>query len=277
MQRMGDKPCFIGEGPVWCKQDAHVYFVNPQEREIGRLCLGDGTVEWLPVAQAASSIAFTADGRMLVATQNGVFYRESDGALSPVSEQASAIRYANDGKIGPDGAFYVGTQSSKRIGASDAVDGKLYRIAPNGSVSVLLDGLILSNGLDWSPDGARFYHTDSDTKLLREYTFSKGAITFTGREVEIDGIDGLTVDADGRIYVACWGFHRIAVMDPVTFTEITQIDTPCTIPTSCCFAGDALQSLVVVSADYDGVADGVQGYVYRHPMAARGKLPYIFG
>ena len=277
MQRMGDKPCFIGEGPVWNACENRLYFVDPIESEIVRVDWDTTEVERLPVASAASSFAFTTDDRLLVATKQGVCYRETDGSLSVLSEQASAIRYANDGKAGPDGAFYVGTQSEKRMGVSGKINGKLYRVSPNGDVTVLLDGLILSNGMDWSPDGTRFYHTDSDTSLLREYTFQNGAITFTGREVSITGIDGLTVAADGRIYVACWGKGQIAVVDPVTFTVTDTVFTPCDIPASCCFAGKDLHDLAVVSADYHNLNDEVQGYLYRKPMPCCGKQPYIFG
>ena len=78
------------------------------------------------------------------------------------------ILYANDMKVGPDGRIYVGTQSSKRYGVSDKIDGKLYSIDSSGEVRVLLDGLILSNGLEWSMDEKRFYHTDSDTHMIKE-------------------------------------------------------------------------------------------------------------
>ncbi len=279
LQRMTDKPCFIGEGPVWRAHDRRLYFVNPQDREIGRLCLDNGTVEWLPVDEPASSLAFTTDGRMLVATHHGVWYREDNGSLTPLSDEASRIRYANDGKVGPDGALYVGTQSSKRMRLSDEIDGRLYRIDPTGSVAVLLDGLILSNGLDWSPDGTILYHTDSDTNRIREYTFdiTTGNIRFTGRQVLVDGVDGLTVDADGRLFAACWGKRHLACIDPVTLAVTSYIDTPCTIPASCCFAGQDLKDLIIVSADYHRVDNGIEGYVYRHRMPSAGKEPYLFG
>ena len=95
-------------------------------------------------------------------------------------------------KAGPDGRIYVGTQSGKRAGISDEVDGKLYSIEKGGKVRVLLDGLRLSNGLDWSIDEKYFYHTDSDTNIIKEYAFDgkAGSIEFTGKtdyDIIIDG------------------------------------------------------------------------------------------
>ena len=187
--------------------------------------------------------------------------------------------YANDGKVGPDGCFYVGTQSEKRMGLSDRVNGKLYRIAPNGEVRVLLGGLLLSNGRDWSADGSRFYHTDSDTDRIREYRFDRidGHVTYTGREVEVPGVDGFAMDATDVLWVACWGQGHIARVDTRTMTVVGHTATPCRIPTSCCFGGADLRELLITSAFYDDPQDADNGWLYRFLSPTVGKPGYRFG
>lgn len=79
---------------------------------------------------------------------------------------------------------------------SEKLDGKLYSIDASGNVTVLLDGMSLSNGMEWSADESLFYHTDSDTSIIREYDFDPvhGKIVFTGRQIAIPGADGFTID-----------------------------------------------------------------------------------
>ncbi len=94
---------------------------------------------------------FSKNNELIVSTDDGVFILNGDNTTSPIYHTDKFdIKYCNDMKVGPDGRIYVGTQSSKRKGVSDKTDGKLYSIDKNGNVCVLLDNLILSNGLEWS-------------------------------------------------------------------------------------------------------------------------------
>ena len=191
------------------------------------------------------------------------------------------IVYANDMKVGPDGRIYVGTQSGKRKGVSDKIDGKLFSIDVDGNVRILLDDLRLSNGLEWSMDEKRFYHTDSDTEIIREYFFDKttGDILFSGREIKVSGVDGFTIDENDNLYVACWGEGHIAVVDTKEMEIIKYIDIPAQIPASCCFAGRDMDLLAVTTASYsaDIKADENAGFTIIEKVETRGRKPYLFG
>lgn len=280
MKRLGEKRCWIGEGPVWNERQQRLYFVNPGENEVCFVDANGDNGGCIPMPERVSSLAFDRDGNMIVSMPHGVFRFDANAGLIDLYDpHITRISHANDGKVGPDGCFYVGTQSAKRLGISDAVDGKLYRITPDGTARILLDNLLLSNGMDWSPDGTKFYHTDSDTHRIKEYEFDKtdGSIAFTGREVELLGVDGFSVDSQGRIWAACWGQGHIACIDPQTMTVIRSLTTPCRIPTSCCFGGADLQELFITSAFYDDPQDAENGWVYRFPMPVPGKTGYLFG
>ncbi len=111
-----------------------------------------------------AAFCFDKNNKLIVSTDNGVFILNDDDTTSPIYDTDKySLKYCNDMKTGPDGRIYMGTQSSKRKGVSDKIDGKLYSIDKYGNVHILLDNLILSNGLEWSMDEKRFYHTDSDT------------------------------------------------------------------------------------------------------------------
>ena len=151
----------------------------------------------------------------------------------------------------------------------------------NGEVKILLDGLILSNGFEWSIDEKRFYHTDSDTKIIKEYSFNKesGEISFTGRSVVVPGVDGFTVDQNDLLYVACWGKGHIAVINTVDMQIIKYIEVPAKIPASCGFAGKDMEHFVVVSATFgtDLEKDKNAGYTFICDVKAKGRKPYLFG
>lgn len=281
MNVLCDKHCVIGEGPVWNEREKKLYQVNSFADEIVEMDLsGHAATRKLPFGVAA--LAFSRAGEMLVSCRDGAYILHPDDTRTPLYDTRKyRIQHGNDAKVGPDGRFYVGTQSEKRQGISDAVDGKLYSIDKNGEVKTLLDGLLLSNGFDWSMDERRFYHTDSATKIIREYHFDKGTgeIAFTGRELRIPGVDGFTIDQQDQLYVACWGRGHIAVVDTADMEVKRYIEVPARIPASCCFAGEEMDQLVVVTASYgiEPGADPHAGNTLICTPGTRGRAPYLFG
>lgn len=281
MKILSRRRCVIGEGPIWNPFDKKLYYVNSFENEICVIDLESGnmTVRKLPYDVAA--IGFTKEGGLIISCKEGAFYLNSDNTRTPLYDQAKyEILYGNDAKVGPDGRFYVGTQSSKRIGVGNEVDGKLYCIDKNGMVKVLLDGLLLSNGMDWSMDEKHFYHTDSDTQIIKEYDFDKqnGDIRFTGRQVKVPGVDGFTIDENDNLYVACWGREHIAVVNTSDMQIKKYIDVPAKIPASCGFAGKNMDQLAIVTATYGANIgqDSNAGFTFLCETETRGRKPYLF-
>ena len=275
--------CIIGEGPIWNDFEKRLYFTNGMGgKEICMLDVYTGELKVRPVEAGAAAFAFTKDSRLIVSRRDGVFILNEDDTIEELYDTSKIkIQLANDMKVGPDGRIYVGTQSGKRAGVSDKLDGKLYSIDKNGNVLVLLDGIILSNGLEWSMDEKYFYHTDSDTNIIKEYSFDKvsGDIEFTGRSVEVIGVDGFTVDSDNNILAACWGQGHIAVIDTNEFKIKSYIDVPANIPASCGFAGDNMELLAVVTAscNADVKSDINAGFTFVHKTGTVGRKPYLFG
>lgn len=282
MKILANKRCNIGEGPIWNEREQKLYFTNGGGGN--EICVYDFKTEKLQVRAlpfGVSAFAFDMQNRLIVSHAKGVDVLNFDNTFSPIYDKSVyKIEYANDMKVGPDGAIYVGTQSGKRKGVSDKIDGKLYRISPDGEVDVLLDNLILSNGMEWSIDENKFYHTDSDTKIIKEYDFNKttGKIAYTGREIFIRGVDGFTIGLDNNLYVTRWAQGCVAVIDTQSLKIIDTFDLPCAIPASCGFCGENMDTLAITTASYhaDISKDKNAGFTILRKMNISGRLPYIY-
>ena len=282
MECISKKRCTIGEGPIWNKKESCLYYTYGMGSEICKLDIYTGDLSVRSVDVGCAAFAFDTNNRLIVSRMDGVFYLNDDNTVEPLYDtNRYNIKYCNDMKVGPDGCIYVGTQSSKRLGISFEIDGKLYRIEKNGKVDILLDGLILSNGLEWSMDEKRFYHTDSDTGVIKEYDFDKslGTLSYTGRSVKVDGVDGFTIDKDDNILAAMWGYGRIAVIDTNTMEIVDYIEVPAQAPASCGFCGESMKKLAVVTATYDRKldTDSYAGFTFLKETEIGGRLPYLFG
>ena len=283
MKILFDKRCNIGEGPIWNEREGKLYYTNGGGGK--ELCIYDPKTEALTVRAlpfGVAAYAFTKKNELIVSHAGGVDILNPDNTLSPLYDKSRYdIRYSNDMKVGPDGRIYVGTMSKKRKGVSEEIDGKLYSIDAGGNVRILLDGLRLSNGMEWSLDEKRFYHTDSDTGIIKEYFFDKasGNIEYTGRKVHVPGVDGFTIGSDGCLYVGCWGRGHVAVVDTETLSVMSRIAVPAKIPTSCGFMGEKMAYLAVTTADYgsDLAEDPNAGFTIVQKMNVTGRMPYLFG
>ncbi len=288
MKCICDHRCVIGEGPIWNAREQKLCFVDGMKYhttgcgDIFTLDLKTGLWEVRHLPFAAAALAFDTQGRMLVSTEDGVFCLEEDNRRTPIYDtDRYSIRWGNDMKVGPDGRIYVGTQSGKRKGVSDKTDGALYSIDKYGKVRKVLDGLILSNGMEWSMDGKRFYHTDSDTGFIREYDFdaASGTVAPTGRSIFLPGVDGFTMDRQDHILATQWGPGCVAVIETKTMAITKTIPAPTRQTASCGFAGENLDELIVVTASFDPPADGDDGYgkTFSLHWPIGGRAPFLFG
>jgi sugar lactone lactonase YvrE len=163
----------------------------------------------------------------------------------------------NDGACDRTGRFYAGTM------AADESPGlaTLYRLDPNLNVTTLATGLGISNGIGWSPDERLMYYIDSLEHRVDifDYDPATGAIEGRRKFAAVGGgdvvPDGLTVDADGDIWVAVWGGGAVLRHDPDGRVRQT-LEVPATQVTSCVFGGQDLDRLYITTAAGGGAAPG---------------------
>ena len=132
------------------------------------------------------------------------------------------------------------------------VKGKLFSYY-NGTHKVLLNDLLISNGIGFSHNGEKMYFIDSPTKKVDQYKYNldTGEIIFEKHIVEIDGEgvpDGMCVDLDGNIWVAEWGGRRVCKWDVNTGHMLNEILLPCSRVTSCCLGGENMDELFITTA-----------------------------
>lgn len=264
------------EGPVWWPGWGGLRYVDMLAGDVLAL-RPDGGVDRRHVGTVAAVVRPRAGGGLVVAREHDVAVSDTvDGPVRPLATlvDGPAVRL-NEGATGPDGAFYVGGMVTGPGGAA-----ALHRVEPGGAAGIVLDGVGCSNGLGFSPDGARAYYADTATHridVLDVVPASVDARGLTGRRpfVAIDPADGapdgLTVDADGGVWVALWGGSAVRRYSPVGVVD-AEIRFPATQVTACTFGDDDLGTLYVTTSR-QGLADHEQpeaGSLFRVDAGVRG-------
>ena len=114
--------------------------------------------------------------------------------------------------------------------------------------------MTVSNGMGWSPDNSLFYYIDSPTREVSVYDFdlSTGSINNKRRFIsftEEDGFpDGMTIDNDGRLWIAFWGGSKIMCVNPDSKAIEEVVNFPVSKVTSCAFGGEKMDRLFITSA-----------------------------
>jgi sugar lactone lactonase YvrE len=157
----------------------------------------------------------------------------------------------NDAKCDPVGRLFAGTTAFDFATGA----GALYRIDGDWSCEAVVRGVTTSNGTAWAPDGTLMYFIDSATQAIDvfDYDVTTGSCSDRRRLVTIepgDGIpDGMTVDADGNLWVACFGGGAVRCYAP-SGKQVGEIALPVSQVTSCAFGGSDWSELFVTSARY---------------------------
>jgi len=206
----------------------------------------DGSVERRHVGEIAAAVRPRAGGGAGIGVERGFALEDPDGTITHLGDlwRDESLRM-NEGGCDPDGRFYCGSMAhDKRKGA-----GALYRLDPDGSVHVVLEGVTVSNGLDWSPDGARAYYNDTDTHRVDVFDYEPDAGLSRRRPfVETPGRpDGLTVDGEGGVWVALSDGGSVRRYTPGgVLDEIVEL--PVTKVTACTFGGARLDELYITTS-----------------------------
>lgn len=268
----------LGESPVWDAEHAILWWVDCRAHTVyasyggsDLTCRYDELVGSV-VPATAGRMAVLSGSRVLLVDRAGSIERQVATIPSPPGH------VLNDAKADPFGNLVAGTVDLAWASPTAA----LYRVSGTGEVTVLRDGLTISNGLDWSPDASRIYFTDSAARTI--YTAEYGRGRLSGERVFAvvrDGMpDGLTVDRDGFVWVAVKGSGRVARYAP-DGVLVDEICVPVQHLTSVAFGGAGLGTLFVTTACWGLDRE----YLARHPLTGSvlaispggyGKPPYRF-
>ncbi|HEX7265431.1 MAG TPA: SMP-30/gluconolactonase/LRE family protein [Candidatus Dormibacteraeota bacterium] len=267
----------LGEGPMWDARSGRIAWVDILARRIHLTDPVTGATESIETPFHVGAIAPRANGGFVAALQDG-FWVVGDGPprrIAGVPEARPGLRF-NDGKCDPAGRFWAGTMAYDQARGA----GALYRLDAIGRPTLVIDGVTISNGLDWSLDGRAMYYVDSPLQRIDAFDYEPSTGEISDRRAvvrvvpEMGTPDGLTIDADGGIWVALWGgsaVHRYldGRLDRVITMPVSQ-------PTSCVFGGADLDELYVTSAweglsDSDRRAQPLAGALFRVRPGIRGR------
>jgi sugar lactone lactonase YvrE len=263
IRRVIDTPLRVGESPTWDDRTGDLWFVDILAPAV--LCLRhDGRVDRYAMPALIGSLALCDSGRILVALQTGVhLFDPESGSLSLLCnpDGGRPDSRLNDGKVGPDGHFWVGTRDEA---VPQTGNGRLYRVSPDGTFTEVLRGLNTSNGLAWSADGRTMFHSDSSQQFLQSFDFDPetGEIGPARRLTDFTNAegrpDGATTDLEGFYWSAgVIGGKLNRIAPDGTIAEVYQL--PLSGPTMPCFGGPDLKTLFITTlyrAEDGTVEDG---------------------
>lgn len=253
----------LGECPLWDEITARLFWTSIRDGEIHALDPETGEREKWSFDGPVGSFGFCADGRFIVALRDSLVLFDP---RTHASELLASIPHArremrlNDGRVGPDCAFWVGSMDER----SDMEPlGKLYRVAPDGTVTTIREGLKISNGLAWSPGGTILYHADTRGPWIEAWDVDpiSGAVSNRRRFAELDDVigrpDGAACDVDGHYWSAgpsAAKLNRFAPDGRLVFS----VPMPNGRPTMPCFGGRDRRTVFVTS-----LSDGVEPQLFQ--------------
>jgi sugar lactone lactonase YvrE len=247
-EQLTEPVTYHGEGPVWHDLWGGLRWVDMLDGDI--LSLGaDDSISRRHVDDVAAIVRPRRGGGAVLGIERGFALEDPDGTIHRLGDLwlGDDVRM-NEGGCDPDGRFYCGSMAyDQRPGA-----GSVYRLDPNGEVTVVLDGVTISNGLDWSPDDALAYYIDTPTHQVSVFDYDTeqgltGRRTLVAIPAEQGDPDGLAVDVEGGIWVALFkgsAVHRYTAagkLDEVIEVAARQV-------TACCFGGPNLDRLYITTS-----------------------------
>jgi sugar lactone lactonase YvrE len=264
-----DARAALGEAAVWCGREQVLWWADIEGRALHRFDPATGRDRSWLLPSRPGCFALRERGGLVVALEDGFhFFDPGTGAIEPIADPEAdrpGNRF-NDGTTDPAGRFVAGTMP---MGPREPVAG-LYRLWPDRRCERLFDGLTVTNGCAFSPDGRIFYFSDSEASIRTiwacDHDLASGALANRRVFVDTHGLagrpDGGTVDADGCYWMAGVGGWQL-----VRFTPAGQVDRivemPVEKPTKIAFGGPDLDVLYVTSIG----AHPTPGTERRQPQA----------
>ena len=250
-----------GEGPIWW--DNFLFYVDIAGNKLLRLKPETGEESIWDVGERIGTIVpCKNDDEVIYAGDTGyVRFNLKTGIKAALADPEASMRGKNrfnDGKCDPAGRFWAGTISMIK----DTGSANLYCLDTDGSLSLKVSGVTNSNGICWNADATKMFYIDTPTRNIRAYDYDLESSTISNSRVVVDTAahgynsspDGMTIDADGMLWVAFCHGACVVRFDPQTDKELQRVDLPCIETTACAFGGENLDRLFVttgIKADLD--------------------------
>ena len=243
----------LGEGPIWDPVVQRLYWVDILGCRVHVHTSSTGEDRVIQLSEMPGAVAPRASSVLILAQHSGFATLDlDDETVIPIADPEADLpgNRFNDGKCDPSGRFWAGTLSlpqKEPLGA-------LYRLDTDQSVTKVETDITVSNGLTWTADRSTMYYIDTPTRVVSRYDYDDPTGSISNRSTAIDlrdteGFpDGMTIDAEGMLWVAFWGGWAINRYNPQTGDQIGRIHVPARQVTSCAFGGPELDTLYITTA-----------------------------
>jgi sugar lactone lactonase YvrE len=281
-----DAHASVGEGPSWDERSNTLVWVDIMGNAVHVYDPATGQDRAIDVGQPVGAAALRETGGLVLALRDGFGLLDADlGNLDMVSDVEADVttNRFNDGKCDAAGRFWAGTMAFEVTPGA----GALYRMDPEYSVTRMLSGITLSNGLDWSDDNRQMYYIDSTTQGLDAFDFDlqQGELGTRRRVISIpadEGLpDGMTLDAEGGMWLALHGSGSVR-----RYLPDGRLDRVIQVPrarlvTCCAFGGADLGDLYITTMSYGLSADDLRdqplaGALFRCRPGVHGRPAHRF-
>ena len=244
--------CVLGEGPVWSETEGFLWWVDIKRTKLHRYNPRTGNTRRYDLPLRASAFALYEGNFLMVGDQEiGVYDPATEvyDRILKIEGEPEGNR-TNDGGVAPDGSFWFGTMDD----AEKEARGSYFRYGADQTLTQLrLPSVMVTNTMQFSPDGRTFYTCDSTEQEILAYDFDPETGSLSGRRVfastyEFDGYpDGSAVDSEGCLWVCLWGASRV-----VRYTPGGEVDQVIILaaprPTSVAFGGPDFRTMFITTA-----------------------------
>jgi sugar lactone lactonase YvrE len=273
--------CVVGEGVLWDHRTNTVLWVDIKDPAVWQFHPETGKHSRLAVKERIGFVALTTDPDIVIAGFKSGLARLHlwGGETQPLAavEPGKPGNRINDGHVGPDGHLYFGTMDD----AEETATGSFWRW--DGTDLARFHGdCVVTNGPTSSHDGRILYTTDTTNRIISAHALGEGlpgeARRFARFEDGWGHPDGMTVDAQGHVWVCHWGGSRITRFAPDGSVE-RVLPVPTAQVSKCAFGGPDLTTLYITTASIgrDPAIDPMAGHLFAVETGIRGQFSHIFG
>jgi len=257
-----------GEGPIWWKDS--LLYVDIRGEKLIRLNPETEAEEIWEVGELIGTVVPTEGEDVIYAGDTGyVRFNPTTGEKTPLADPEAVLRGKNrfnDGKCDPAGRFWAGTISMvKEPGTAN-----LYCLDTDGTISLKVPEVTNSNGICWSADAKTMFYIDTPTQEVRAYDYDLKTGEISNPRMAVDTAahgyasspDGMTIDAEGMLWVAFCHGGCVVRFDPNKDKELMRVDLPCIETTACTFGGPNLDRLFVTTGIKPNLDEPGAGQVF---------------
>ncbi len=243
----------VGEGPIWDPQQAILWWVDILSSKLYAFNpVNNENREW-DIGQHVGTVVPWQHNRLMLALRHGFGTFDLDtGTVTILNNPEYHLpgNRFNDGKCDPAGRFWAGTMAYD----NPTDQGSLYRMDPDHTVTKVLGGIGISNGIVWSLDHANMYYIDSTRYKVRSWKYDLDTGSIRDENVVLSvtpefGLpDGMTIDEEGMLWVAFYGGSKVCRVHATTGEILATIELPVSAITACAFGDPDRDTLYITSA-----------------------------